>query len=60
VVLTRTFMAPEGYLLDALLVNVARNGPDERGLLRQALIGAYVRWQKISTRSAATVFSRLE
>lgn len=60
VALTRSFMAPEGYLLDALLTSVARNGPDERELLRQALIGAYARWQKISTTSAATVFSRLE
>lgn len=60
VALTRTFMAPEGYLLDALVVSVARNGPDERELLRQALVGAYARWQKISAKSAATVFSRLE
>ncbi|OGQ26601.1 MAG: hypothetical protein A2138_17050 [Deltaproteobacteria bacterium RBG_16_71_12] len=60
VALTRTFMAPEGYLLDALIESVAKNGPDERVLLRQALVAAYARWQRISRTSAATVFSRLE
>lgn len=60
VALTRTFMAPEGYLLDALLDNVARHGVDERVALRRALIDAYARYQRITPAAAASVFSRLE
>jgi hypothetical protein len=60
VAVTRSFMAPEAYLLDAMLANVARHGPEDREHLRDALINAYARWQKISTKAASTVFSKLE
>lgn len=60
VALTRTFMAPEGYLLEALLDNVARHGGSDRRNLRAALVGAYARYQKISARAAGSVFSTLD
>lgn len=60
VALTRTFMAPEAYLLEALAVSVARDGVDDRRHLREALIAAYAKYQRISTRGAASVFSKLE
>lgn len=60
VALTRSFMAPEGYLLDALLQNVARHGPEEREHLRAALVGAYAKYQRVSRKAAGTVFSHLE
>ncbi|MFY0571957.1 hypothetical protein ACN28E_50125 [Archangium lansingense] len=59
VVLTRTMMAPEAYLLEALAATVARHGPTEAGLLRTALVDAYARYQRITPRAAGTVFSRL-
>jgi hypothetical protein len=58
VVLTRTFMAPEAYLLEALAAAVARHGPTEEGALRTALVAAYARYQRITPRAAGTVFSR--
>lgn len=60
VALTRTFMAPEGYLVDALLDSVAANGVAHRRALRDALTEAYARYQRISLRAAASVFSKLE
>jgi hypothetical protein len=58
VVLTRTFMAPEAYLLEALAATVARHGPTDAGALRSALVAAYARYQRITPRAAGTVFSR--
>ena len=60
VALTRTFMAPEAYLLEALAHNVAVHGPADRSHLREALLRAYARYQRISTRAAGSVFSQLE
>jgi hypothetical protein len=56
--MTRTFMAPEAYLLEALAGAVARHGvgPPAAAPVRRALIQAYARYQKISERAAATVF----
>ncbi len=59
VALTRTLMAPEGYLLHALVRNVARHGVDERAHLRRALVDAYARYQRITPAAAASVFARL-
>jgi hypothetical protein len=58
-VLTRSFMAPEAYLLEALAGAVARHGVGARGATRDALVAAYARYQRISPRAAATVFTRL-
>jgi hypothetical protein len=58
--LTRTFMAPEAYLLEALVASVAQHGVEDKVAARQALIEAYARYQRISPAAAATVFSRLQ
>jgi hypothetical protein len=59
VAMTRTFMAPEAYLLEALAGSVARHGVDAPGPLRTALIAAYAKYQRISTRAAGSVFTSL-
>lgn len=58
IVLTRTMMAPEAYLLEALAASVARHGPTESRLLRTALVEAYARYQRITPRAAGSVFSK--
>jgi len=59
VALTRSFMAPEAYLLEALAASVAKHGPTAPGPLRAALVDAYARYQRITPRAAGTVFSKL-
>jgi hypothetical protein len=59
IVLTRSFMAPEAYLLEALAGSLAKNGIEAKALHREALAAAYARYQRISRRSAESVFSRL-
>jgi hypothetical protein len=59
IVLTRTFMAPEAYLLEALAAAVARHGPTEPVALRAALVDAYARYQRITPRAASSVFSKI-
>ena len=59
VVLTRTFMAPEAYLLEALAASIARQGPTAAGPIRTALVEAYARYQRITPQAAASVFSRV-
>ncbi len=54
IAMTRTFMAPEAYLLDALIDSAAR-GQDPR----DALVAAYAKYQRIPRKSADSVFSRL-
>jgi hypothetical protein len=54
--LTRTFMAPEAYLLEAVAASVARHGLTP-GPMREAAIAAYARYQKISVKAAGTVFA---
>ncbi|MFP2929073.1 hypothetical protein ACLESO_28505 [Pyxidicoccus sp. 3LG] len=58
VVLTRTFMAPEAYLLEALATAVARHGPTEAVPIRSSLVDAYARYQRITRKAASSVFSR--
>lgn len=55
-VTTRSYMAPEGYLVEA----IARSFGDRRSTdeIRLAAIAAYARWQRISESIAATVFVR--
>ncbi|MCE9669822.1 hypothetical protein LY474_18660 [Myxococcus stipitatus] len=59
VVLTRTLMAPEAYLLEALASAVARHGATDATALRAPLVAAYARYQRISLRSAGSVFSKV-
>lgn len=54
-VMTRSYMAPEGYLISALARAFGDHlTPRE---MRQAAVDAYAHWQKISPRLAATVFT---
>ena len=58
IVLTRTMMAPEAYLLEALAAAAARHGPTESKSLRAALVDAYARYQRITPKAASSVFSK--
>ncbi|PJZ52725.1 hypothetical protein [Leptospira adleri] len=58
--MTRTFMAPEAYLLEALAATVAKSGLKDKKAIRSSLVAAYAKYQRISTRAAGTVFSKLE
>ncbi|HEY4223265.1 MAG TPA: hypothetical protein VGO62_18030 [Myxococcota bacterium] len=49
--MTKTFMAPEAYLLEALASSLAK-GID----VRPGLVDAYAKYQRISNKAAATVF----
>lgn len=55
-VTTRSYMAPEGYVVEA----AARAFGDRASVdeMRAAVIGAYARWQRIGTSRAANVFVR--
>ncbi|MCY1023365.1 hypothetical protein [Pyxidicoccus sp. MSG2] len=59
IALTRTFMAPEAYLLEALATAVARHGPTEPVAIRVALVESYARYQRISLKAAGSVFSKV-
>ncbi len=52
--MTKQLMAPEGYVVDAIVGAVAENA-DKRTIKRRA-IAAYAKWQKIEERVAATIF----
>lgn len=55
VVMTRTFMAPEGYVLDAVLQGLAANEPAP--LIRGRAVAAYAKWQKLSPGQAGVIFA---
>ncbi len=59
VALTKTFMAPEAYLLEAMATAVAAHGVLASEAIRDALISAYARYQHLSVKAASTVFARL-
>lgn len=55
-VTTSTFMAPEGYLIDAIARGIGeRLAPAE---LRKRAVAAYAQWQKLTPREAGSVFAR--
>jgi hypothetical protein len=56
-VMTRSLMAPEAYLLDALVSSVAVHGVEAPREHRQALVASYAAYQKIGMRAAGSVFS---
>ena len=56
VAMTRTFMAPEAYLLEALAGALAVHGVDDVAV-HDALVAAYAKYQRVSPRAAATVFT---
>ena len=53
-VTTRSFMAPEGYVVEAAARAFGDNATPER--IRQQVVEAYARWQRISPATAARVF----
>jgi hypothetical protein len=59
VALTRTLMAPEAYLLEALAASVAKHGVLDAASHREQLVVAYARYQRISMRAARSVFARI-
>jgi hypothetical protein len=55
-VTTRTLMAPEGYLVDALAVGLGeRLGSAD---LRRRAVAAYAKWQRLTPREAGSVFAK--
>ncbi|MDF3065979.1 MAG: hypothetical protein K0R38_1580 [Polyangiaceae bacterium] len=55
-VMTRDLMAPEGYVIEAMARGLGdRATPSE---LRQRVVAAYARWQRIPERTAGTIFDR--
>jgi hypothetical protein len=55
-VMTRDLMAPEGYVIEAMARGLGdRAAPSE---LRQRVVAAYARWQRIPERTAGTIFDR--
>lgn len=54
-VTTRQLMAPEGYVLDAVLRAIG-DGVDQRAIRRSA-VRAYAKWQKLSPGVASSIFA---
>jgi hypothetical protein len=55
-VMTRSLMAPEGYLIDAIAAGLGENlGPAE---LRGRAVAAYAKWQKLTPKQAGSVFAK--
>lgn len=55
-VMTRDYVAPEGYAIEALVNALGENvSPRE---VRTRVVRAYARWQRIAERTASTIFSR--
>lgn len=60
IVLTKIFMAPKAYLLEALTETVSKFGAEDKKSIRSAMIRSYAKYQKISLKAAGSVFSKLE
>ena len=57
-VMTRTLMAPEGYVLDAVVRAIGDHAPQTQ--IRASAVQAYAKWQKLSESVASTIFARPE
>lgn len=55
-VMTRTLMAPEGYVIEAIARGLGDDLP--RASLRERAVAAYAQWQKISPGVASHTFAR--
>lgn len=55
-VMTRDYVAPEGYAIEALLNALGENVTSTE--VRARVVRAYARWQRIPERTASTIFSR--
>ncbi|MBN2193041.1 MAG: hypothetical protein JW751_09515 [Polyangiaceae bacterium] len=54
-VMTRTLMAPEGYVVDAVLQGLAAN--ESAAAIRRRTVATYARWQRMTPTAAAAVFA---
>jgi hypothetical protein len=54
-VMTRQLMAPEGYVLEAVLSGVGDGA--SRSEIRRRAVAAYAKWQKLSSGSAGWIFA---
>ncbi len=57
-VLTDALMAPEGYVLEAVIEGLARN--ESRPAIRKRVVAAYAKWQGIEEKVAGPIFAKLE
>lgn len=55
-VMTRSLMAPEAYLIDAIARGLGENLPARE--LRKRAVAAYGKWQKLTPRQAGSVFAK--
>jgi hypothetical protein len=55
-VMTRDLMAPEGYVIEALVRALGDRVTDS--MLRQRVVLAYAKWQRIPERTASLIFAR--
>ncbi len=54
--MTKALMAPEGYVLDAVLKGLGDNASEPE--LRQRAVLAYAKWQKLSPGAASSIFAK--
>jgi hypothetical protein len=54
--MTRSLMAPEGYVVDAITRALGENLP--RGEVRARAVEAYAQWQRLSPRAASSIFTK--
>jgi hypothetical protein len=57
-VMTRTLMAPEGYVLDAVARAIGDHASQVQ--IRASAVKAYAKWQKLSESVAGTIFAKSE
>lgn len=55
-VMTRDLMAPEGYVIEAMARGLGDRATQPE--LRQRVVAAYARWQRIPEKTAGTIFAR--
>lgn len=55
-VMTSSLMAPEGYVLDAVVRSIGDGGKPTQ--IRAAAVKAYAKWQKLSDGAAGTIFAK--
>ncbi|MRG98374.1 hypothetical protein [Polyangium spumosum] len=54
--MTRSLMAPEGYVLDAVVTAIGENATPT--VIRDRAVAAYARWQKLSRGAAGSIFAK--
>jgi hypothetical protein len=54
-VMTRTYMAPEGYVVDAVVRGLGEN--EAMPALRRRVVAAYAKWQSLSQSEASVIFA---